>query len=84
MAKAGVLQVVAERRVRAAVERTCTLRLPVAQIGRDEAAAMTPTEHALAFMAFSAGLLADFDRYPPRRGRRRRILATALLSAAEP
>ena len=63
LTKAGVLQVVAERRVRGAVERTYTLRLPAAQIGVGEAAAMTPAEHAQAFMAFAAGLLAGFDRY---------------------
>jgi Helix-turn-helix domain len=127
LARAGVLQVVAERRVRGAVERTYTLRLPAAQIGLDEAGAMTATEHAQAFMAFAAGLLADFDRYlsdgqpdlerdgvayranalwlndaeftdlvrdllvviqprlanPPRKGRRRRVLASAILSAPE-
>lgn len=58
-----MLQVVAERRVRGAVERTYTLRLPAAQIGLDEAGAMTAAEHAHAFMAFTAGLLADFNRY---------------------
>jgi len=63
LAKAGVLQVVAERRVRGAVERTYTLRLFAAQVGPGEAAAMTREEHAQAFMAFVAGLLADFDRY---------------------
>ncbi len=63
LTKAGVLQVVAERRVRGAVERTYTLRLPAAQIGLGEAAAMTPADHAQAFTAFAAGLLADFDRY---------------------
>jgi hypothetical protein len=63
LTKAGVLQVVAERRVRGAVERTYTLRLPAAQIGLGEVAAMTPAEHAQAFMAFAAALLADFDRY---------------------
>jgi len=63
LAKAGVLQVVAERRVRGAVERTYTLRLAAAQIQPDEVTAMTPDEHAHAFMAFIAGLLTDFDRY---------------------
>ena len=63
LTKAGVLQVVAERRVRGAVERTYTLRLFAAQVGLAEAAAMTPDEHAQAFMAYVAGLLADFDRY---------------------
>jgi DNA-binding transcriptional ArsR family regulator len=60
---AGVLQVVAENRVRGAVERTYTLRLLAAHIQSGEAAAMTSDEHAQAFMAFIAGLLADFDRY---------------------
>jgi Helix-turn-helix domain len=63
LTKAGVLQVVAERRVRAAVERTYTLRLLAARIGPEEAAAMTVDEHAQAFMAYIAGLLGDFDRY---------------------
>lgn len=63
LAKAGVVQVVAERRVRGAVERTYTLRQSAARIGAAEVAAMTPEEHAHAFMAFVAGLLTDFDRY---------------------
>ena len=63
LTEAGVLQVVAERRVRGAIERTYTLRLFAAQIQPDEAAAMTLDEHAQAFMAYVAGLLADFDRY---------------------
>ncbi len=63
LTKAGVLQVVAERRVRGAVERTYTLRLLAAQIQPGEVAAMTPEEHSQAFMAYVAGLLADFDRY---------------------
>lgn len=63
LTKAGVLQVVAERRVRGAVERTYTMRLFAAQIQPGEASAMTQGEHAQAFMAYIAGLLADFDRY---------------------
>jgi len=63
LTKAGVLQVVAERRVRGAVERTYTLRIFAAQIQPDEARAMTLDEHAQAFLAYVAGLLADFDRY---------------------
>jgi hypothetical protein len=119
----GVLQVVAERRVRGAVERTYVLRHAAASMGPDEIAAMSVEEHRQAFMAFVAGLLADADRYlqrdnidplrdgvsyriagmwlddaeyadllrelvrvlqpqlakAPRKGRRRRILATVLL-----
>ena len=63
LTKAGVLQVVAERRVRAVVERTYTLRLLAARVGPAEAVAMTPEEHSRAFLVFVAGLLADFDRY---------------------
>ena len=63
LTKAGVLQVVAERRVRGAVERTYTLRLFAAQIQPGEARAMTLDEHAQAFTAYVAGLLADFERY---------------------
>lgn len=63
LTKAGVLQVVAERRVRGAVERTYTMRLFAAQIQPDEARAMTLDEHTRAFTAYVAGLLADFDRY---------------------
>ncbi len=63
LTKAGVLQVVAEKRVRGTVERTYTLRLPAARIQPDEVAAMTADDHAQAFQAFVAGMLADFDRY---------------------
>ena len=120
---AGVLQVVSERRVRGALERTYMLRLAAASIGPDEIASMSADEHRQAFIAFVAGLLADVDRYlqredadplrdgvgyrlagmwlddaeyaellrdlvrmlqprlanAPRKGRRRRILATVLL-----
>jgi hypothetical protein len=60
---AGVLAVVAERRVRGALERTYELRLSAAHIGLAELAAMSPEEHRAAFMGFVAALLGDFDRY---------------------
>jgi DNA-binding transcriptional ArsR family regulator len=63
LTKAGVVQVVAERRVRAVVERTYTLRTFAARVGPAEAAAMTAEQHAHAFMVFVGGLLAEFDRY---------------------
>jgi hypothetical protein len=63
LTKAGVLQVVAERRVRGAVERTYTMRTVAAQVPPGEIRAMTPDEHARAFTAFTASMLADFDRY---------------------
>ncbi|HET8978573.1 MAG TPA: helix-turn-helix domain-containing protein [Solirubrobacteraceae bacterium] len=63
LAKAGILQVVAEQRIRGAVERTYTLRPVAAQMHPDEIAAMSTADHTHAFMAFIAGALADFDRY---------------------
>ena len=63
---AGVLAVVAERRVRGALERTYVLRLTAAAVGLDEVAAMSADDHRRAFMAFVAGLLGDFDRYLAR------------------
>jgi Helix-turn-helix domain len=62
----GVLAVVAERRVRGALERTYVLRLTATSIGLDEVARMSVDEHRQAFMAFVAGLLGDFDRYLAR------------------
>jgi hypothetical protein len=63
LAREGVLQVVAERRIRGAVERTYILRLSAARIGPGEVAAMPAEEHSQAFMAYIAGMLADADRY---------------------
>jgi hypothetical protein len=63
---AGVLQVVAERRVRGAVERTYVLRLAAARVDLDEIAAMSADDYRQMFMAYAAGLLADFDRYLQR------------------
>lgn len=63
LARAGVLQVVSERRVRGALERTYALRLVAAQIAPGEAARMSHEQRTQAFMVFVAGLLADFDRY---------------------
>ncbi len=64
---AGVLQVVAERRVRGALERTYVLRLAAARIGLDEIAGMSADDLRQMFTAFIAGLLADFDRYLQRQ-----------------
>ncbi|MEY9964189.1 hypothetical protein ABIA33_002231 [Streptacidiphilus sp. MAP12-16] len=62
----GVLAVVAERRVRGAVERTYMLRVSAAGIGPDELATMSTDDHRQAFMSFVAGLLGDADRYLAR------------------
>jgi hypothetical protein len=58
--------VVAERRVRGALERTYMLRLAAASIGPDEVASMSAEDHRQAFMAFVAALLGDADRYLQR------------------
>jgi hypothetical protein len=88
LTKAGVLQVVAEQRVRGAVERTYTLRLYAAQIPPGEAASMTAEEHAQAFMTYVAGMLSDADRYlaagkpdPARDGADYRVAAMWLTDA---
>jgi len=62
----GVLAVVAERRVRGAVERTYVLRTAAASVSQVEVAKMTPDEHRHAFLAYVAGLIGDFDRYLAR------------------
>jgi hypothetical protein len=63
LAHAEVLQVVAEQRVRGALERTYALRVAAAQLQPSELASMTPADHAHGFMAFVASALSDFDRY---------------------
>ena len=62
----GVLSVVAERRVRGAVERTYVLRSAAARIDADQVAKMTPDEHRQAFLTFVAGLIGDAERYLAR------------------
>lgn len=63
LTKAGVLQVVAERRVRGTIEKTYVLRQSAAQIQADEVETMSLDDHARAFTVYVAGLLGDFDRY---------------------
>jgi Helix-turn-helix domain len=63
LTRAGVLEVVAERRVRAAVERTYMLRPSASRIDPARVATMTVEEHRQAFMVYVAGMLADADRY---------------------
>ncbi len=66
LVSAGVLAVVAERRVRGTVERTYVLRLSAATVRLDELGAMTAEDHRQAFLAYVAGLIGDFDRYLAR------------------
>jgi DNA-binding transcriptional ArsR family regulator len=62
----GALQVVAERRVRGAVERTYVLRQAASRVRLDEIASMSTDELRAMFTAFVAGLLGDVDRYLAR------------------
>ncbi len=61
--EADLIQVVDERRVRGAVERSYQLRDSAPSVGAEEAAGMTVEEHRQAFLTFVAGLLGAFDRY---------------------
>jgi hypothetical protein len=63
---AGVLAIVAERRIRGALERTYILRTAAGRVSLDEVAKMTPDDHRQMFLAFVAGLVGDFDRYLAR------------------
>lgn len=57
----GVLEVVAERQVRGAVERTYTLARGVVE--PQAMRALSREEHRAAFLTFLGSLAADFDRY---------------------
>ncbi|MGY2001619.1 helix-turn-helix domain-containing protein [Blastococcus sp. SYSU DS1024] len=66
LADAGVLEVVGERKVRGAAERSYRLVPAAAEVSADDLAAMTGEDHRRAFTTFVASLLADFDRYLAR------------------
>ena len=63
LADAGILDVVGERRVRGAVERTYELHVEASELTPEELAEMTPDEHRQTFAAFVSGLLANFESY---------------------
>ncbi|PPK94245.1 helix-turn-helix protein [Kineococcus xinjiangensis] len=63
LADAGVLEVCAQRRVRGTVERTYRLRTGAASLEAADLAGMSVEEHRQGFLAFTASLLADYDRY---------------------
>lgn len=67
LADGGVLEVVEERRVRGATERTYRLRTEAARVGPEEARRLSPEEHRQAFTTFVAGVLDDFDHYLERQ-----------------
>jgi hypothetical protein len=62
----GVLAVVAERRVRGALERTFVLRTSAATVSLDDLAKMSADDHRQAFLAYVATLISGFDRYLER------------------
>jgi DNA-binding transcriptional ArsR family regulator len=66
LADAGVLEVVAERRVRGTVERSYRVRPENAVVDPAAREAMTREEHQRSFTTFAASLLTDFDRYLDR------------------
>jgi DNA-binding transcriptional ArsR family regulator len=63
LAAAGVLEVLDEKRIRGAVERTYRVHWDRTALDPANRAAMTPEDHRRAFTAFVGGLLADFDGY---------------------
>lgn len=60
---AGVVEVVEERKVRGAVERTYALGATAAYVDGAEARTMTVEQHRQAFLLFVSTLLGDFERY---------------------
>ncbi len=66
LADGGVLEVVDERRVRGAVERTYRLRTGAVHVDAEAARAMSVDDHRRGFLTFVAGLLAEFERYLDR------------------
>jgi DNA-binding transcriptional ArsR family regulator len=63
LADAGVLEVVAEKRVRGTVERSYRVRPENAVVDPAAREAMTREEHQRSFTTFAASLMSDFDRY---------------------
>lgn len=61
--EAGLIEVVAERRVRGAVEKTLRVAPGAAHLGGEELAQMRPDDHRRSFLIFFAQLFHEFDRY---------------------
>jgi DNA-binding transcriptional ArsR family regulator len=61
--EADALEVIDERRVRGATERTFAVRREQLAIGDNTRALMTPDDHQRAFLAFVSGLIDDLDRH---------------------
>lgn len=63
LAEGGVLEVVGERQVRGAVERTYALRQENAWLDADALTAIGREGQSVAFATFAAALMAAYDRY---------------------
>ncbi|WP_217246190.1 helix-turn-helix domain-containing protein [Streptomyces sp. AC602_WCS936] len=66
LTRAGILEVVHERRVRGTVERSYRVRQDEALVDEDARTAMTKEDHRQAFTVFTGAMMADFDRYLAR------------------
>lgn len=66
LAEAGLLEVVEERKVRGAKERTYALPAAGAVLGASDLASATHADHQRYFTTFVASLLGDFARYLDR------------------
>ena len=64
---AGVLEVVSERAVRGAKEKTLRLVPTAASVGTDDLADISDDDLRIGFQTFLISLLADFDRFLPAR-----------------
>jgi DNA-binding transcriptional ArsR family regulator len=63
LVEAGILQVVAERKVRNATERIYTLKSGAAFVGQDEAGVYSRDEHLRYFVSYLLSLLDDYARF---------------------
>lgn len=66
LVKAGLIEVVDQRRVRGAVERVYALPAKGATLDAAALATVTPEDHARYFTAFVSSLLSEFSRYLAR------------------
>lgn len=66
LVKAGLIEVVEERRIRGATERVYALPAHGATLDAAALATATPEDHARYFTAFISSLLSDFSRYLAR------------------
>ncbi|MEH1128016.1 helix-turn-helix domain-containing protein [Micromonospora sp. CPCC 206061] len=66
LVKAGLLDVIEERKIRGAVERVYALPAHGATLDASALATATPEEHARYFTAFVSSLLSEFSRYLAR------------------